>query len=93
MLVIMIPLGAQVRLLPPPPGHTDVFTLPRTYRCTEACVNASGKSSAVLKPKARAETCGEAAGSSASLFSSQFFMNELRPKGVYFFMNGSPKSE
>lgn len=23
---------------PSPPGHTEVFTLPRTYRCTEACV-------------------------------------------------------
>lgn len=84
--------GHTSPLTSPQGAYTDMFTLPRTCRCTETHGDASRRGSLSLGPRATAEPLREATESSASLFSCQLFLNELWPR-VYFFMNESPSSE
>lgn len=65
----MVPLGAQVRLPPPPPQGTQTrsHSHPR-IDAQKRVLTPAGGAQGSSDPKAHAGTRGEAAGSSASLF-------------------------
>lgn len=86
-------------------GHTSSFASPSpqgTQTCSHSHVGTNAQrrvltpaggaqGSSDLKPTP--EPVEKLTDPQLPFFSPQFFMNELRPKGVYFFMNGSPRSE